>query len=175
MTIHDRLLKIIDEFYSGNKRSFSQSVGVSAAVIENIVGKRKSMPSFQVLEKIILSLENIDVLWLMTGKGEMLRVQNTIQGDRNPVGNNQGTISGNNVGDNSINISAPTKGEQKIIYPDRTIEVTQSTQGYSYVAETQSSHGNVDAIIAEKNKQIELQSSVIRLQEELIERLRSDK
>lgn len=124
---------------------------------------------------IFTKCKDLNFDWLITGLGEKYRT-NIIQGDRNSVGNNQGTILGNNVGDNSINISAPTKGEQKIIYPDRTIEVTQSTQGYSYVAEPQSPYGDIETIIAEKNKEIDsLRAKVIRLQEELIERLKSDK
>jgi hypothetical protein len=38
MNINERIENIIKDHYSGNKRSFAKAVGVSATVIENIVG-----------------------------------------------------------------------------------------------------------------------------------------
>lgn len=72
MSINDRIQEIIDSLYSGNKRAFSLAIGVSPSVIENIVGKRKSNPSFDVTNKIINSIENINIEWLMTGNGKMM-------------------------------------------------------------------------------------------------------
>lgn len=72
MNINDRISYIINELYKGNKRAFSLSVGVSPAVIENIVGKRKSSPSFEVMNKILSSIDNIDARWLITGDGDMI-------------------------------------------------------------------------------------------------------
>lgn len=71
MSINDRIQEIIDSLYSGNKRAFSLAIGVSPSVIENIVGKRKSNPSFDVTNKIINSIEDINIEWLMTGNGKM--------------------------------------------------------------------------------------------------------
>ncbi len=79
MTINQRVQKIIDELFSGNKRSFSAEIGVSPTVTENIVGKRKSNPSYEVTTKIIHSIENINIEWLLTGKGEMLKVNTPIE------------------------------------------------------------------------------------------------
>lgn len=73
MNINDRISYIINELYKGNKRAFSLSVGVSPAVIENIVGKRKSSPSFEVMNKILSSIDNIDARWLITGDGDMIK------------------------------------------------------------------------------------------------------
>lgn len=69
--INERVNRLIKEISKGNKRSFSMKIGVSATVVENIVGKRGSKPSFDILEKIILSIENINSDWLMTGRGSM--------------------------------------------------------------------------------------------------------
>ena len=71
-TINDRINNIITHFSSGNKRKFSLLIGVSATVIENVVGSRGGKPGFDVLEKILFSFENINGNWLITGKGEML-------------------------------------------------------------------------------------------------------
>lgn len=73
MTINERVQKIIDELYSGNKRAFSSAVGISPNVTENIVGKRKGSPSFDVTNKIVYSIENINAEWFITGEGEMLK------------------------------------------------------------------------------------------------------
>lgn len=73
MTINERVKKIIDELFSGNKRAFSFAVGISPTVTENIVGKRKSSPSFDVTSKIVCSIDNINAEWLLTGHGDMLK------------------------------------------------------------------------------------------------------
>ena len=77
MTINQRVQKIIDELYAGNKRAFSLAVDISPTVTENIVGKRLSNPSFEVTSKILKSLENINERWLMIGSGEMLKLEKT--------------------------------------------------------------------------------------------------
>lgn len=75
MTINERIQKIIDELFSGNKRAFSFAVGISPTVTENIVGKRQSNPSFDVTSKIAYSIENINTEWLLTGAGDMFKSQ----------------------------------------------------------------------------------------------------
>ena len=71
MSVNNRIQEIVDHLYSGNKRAFSQAVGVSPAVIENIVGKRQSNPSYEVTYKILSSIDNISAEWLMKGEGKM--------------------------------------------------------------------------------------------------------
>ncbi|MBK5720984.1 S24 family peptidase, partial [Dysgonomonas sp. Marseille-P4677] len=44
---------------------------------ENIVGKRQSNPSFDITNKIINSIEHINIEWLMTGNGNMLSTATT--------------------------------------------------------------------------------------------------
>lgn len=72
MTVNNRIQELVNNLYSGNKRAFSQAISVSPAVIENIIGKRQSNPSYDVTYKIISSIDNINAEWLITGKGEML-------------------------------------------------------------------------------------------------------
>jgi hypothetical protein len=74
-TINLRIAKII-EHYGLNKNSFSKRIGIDNNVtIGNIVGGRLNKPSFEVLEKIMLLFDSINAEWLITGKGEMLKVQ----------------------------------------------------------------------------------------------------
>lgn len=72
MSINNRIQEIINSLYSGNKRAFSFAIGVSPSVIENIVGKRQSNPSYDITHKIINSIEYLNIEWLMTGNGKML-------------------------------------------------------------------------------------------------------
>ena len=74
MTINARFEEIINSLYKGNKRAFAQSVGISATVVENVVGTRKGKPSYDVLEKVCANA-NISAEWLLTGKGEMQRAE----------------------------------------------------------------------------------------------------
>ena len=52
MSINERFEQVIKTLYRGNKRAFAQAIGVSATVIENVVGSRKGKPSYDVLVKI---------------------------------------------------------------------------------------------------------------------------
>jgi hypothetical protein len=80
LNIQDRIKSIIDSF-GLNNRSFSLKLGVDPTVIHNIVAGRKSYPSFAVLEKIILSFDNIDAKWLLTGKGSMYVVNHSLMAE----------------------------------------------------------------------------------------------
>lgn len=96
MNIQERIKKLIDEFYNGNKRAFSKAIGVTPTVIENIVGKRQGNPSFDITLKIINAFENMSVDWLMTGKGKLLKGNDTNlilssgQGNRNNLSSLRG-------------------------------------------------------------------------------------
>ena len=76
-TINERVQSIVDTCFGGNKRAFAKQIGVSATVIENVVGKRNGKPSFDVLHSICANA-NISAEWLLTGEGAMLK------GEREP-------------------------------------------------------------------------------------------
>ena len=61
MTINERMNHIIKELYGGNKRAFANAIGVSATVIENVVGTRQGCAN-----------ANISAEWLLMERGEML-------------------------------------------------------------------------------------------------------
>jgi hypothetical protein len=69
--VNDRIAALISAL-GMNNNSFSVAVKVAAPVIYNIVDPagRRSKPSFEVLEKILLSFDNINLEWLLLGKGE---------------------------------------------------------------------------------------------------------
>ncbi|MFA6727380.1 MAG: hypothetical protein WCS17_04065 [Prevotella sp.] len=71
--INERIQQLINTVSNGNKRAFSKLIGVTPTVIENIVGTRKGKPGYELLEKIVFAIENINIDWLITGRGPMLR------------------------------------------------------------------------------------------------------
>lgn len=81
MSINERVSKVINELYSGNKRSFSIAAGLSPTVIENIVGIRRGKPSYDVIKKLIYANENISPEWLILGKGDMLMSAKHVDND----------------------------------------------------------------------------------------------
>ena len=74
-SVNDRILYLIDSQLSGNKKKFAERIGFAPQVVFNIVSGRKSKPSFDVLEAIISSFDEMSPEWLLTGKGAMLRGQ----------------------------------------------------------------------------------------------------
>jgi phage repressor protein C with HTH and peptisase S24 domain len=71
--VSQRLTEIIDHFADGNEKRFADSLGVKPAVINNYTrGKQQSKPGFEVLYKIASEYPDVNVDWLLTGRGEML-------------------------------------------------------------------------------------------------------
>ena len=73
LTINERILYLIDNQYNGSQKKFADSIGYAPQVVFNIVAGRKSSPSYDVLNAIILTNDNINTDWLLTGKGDMLK------------------------------------------------------------------------------------------------------
>lgn len=74
-SVNDRILHLIENQLGGSKKKFAERIGFAPQVVFNIVSGRKSKPSFDVLEAIISSFDEISPEWLLTGKGAMLRGQ----------------------------------------------------------------------------------------------------
>lgn len=74
MSINERFSQIITALFNGNKSAFASAIGVTPSVVDNIVGKRQGKPSFDVVEKVS-ALAEMNINWLITGKGDMLKVQ----------------------------------------------------------------------------------------------------
>jgi transcriptional regulator with XRE-family HTH domain len=70
MTINYRIELLINALELNNN-SFSTRIGVNSTVIHNIV-KGRNAPSYDVLQKILSSFDNISADWLITEKGEMI-------------------------------------------------------------------------------------------------------
>ncbi|MCS6967067.1 MAG: S24 family peptidase [Cytophagales bacterium] len=72
--VSERLIQIIAHFSGGNEKRFAESVGVKPAVINNYTkGKQQSKPGFEVLQKITAAYPSLNIEWLLSGKGNMLK------------------------------------------------------------------------------------------------------
>jgi len=67
-SVNQRIKFLINEL-NLNSRAFSVKLGIDPTVMHNIVSGRMNMPSYIVLEKILLTFDNINSRWLITGKG----------------------------------------------------------------------------------------------------------
>ena len=110
MTINNRIELIINSLELNNN-SFSMRIGVNSTVIHNIV-KGRNAPSYEVLQKILSSFDNISADWLITEKGEM-------------INNNKRIAYTKSSTDSNVSLAEPLrkikrKGENQSvqIYPD---------------------------------------------------------
>lgn len=116
-------IKLIIEKEGLNKNSFSAAIGLNNNVtITRIINEHRS-PSRSTCEKIVSAFPKYKLEWLLYGEGEMLS-------------NNSGIIGNNNKGNiyrgdfnNNISISLPEKGTQKIIDPDGTVTIENTSSG----------------------------------------------
>lgn len=70
------VLQRISEFISANGynvRSFSKKIGMPQTTLNNYILKKRSL-SFEVIDKIINSFEDISAEWLLRGEGSMYRI-----------------------------------------------------------------------------------------------------
>ena len=99
--INDRILYIIENKANKNKKQFAEMINVAPQVIQNIVSGRRNKPSFDILNAIISTFDDVNSEWLITGNGEMFKNIDTIT--QTTTGNNNISIGkGNN---NSVSSS----------------------------------------------------------------------
>lgn len=73
--INERLRKILNTKFQGNVSEMARQYGIPQPTLNNIVGNRMSKPSFDNIERLVNSDETIDIRWLITGKGAMLKTE----------------------------------------------------------------------------------------------------
>ncbi len=94
--INERILYLIENQYNDNQKKFAESIGYSAQVVFNIVSGRKTNPSYEVLNAILSTNDDISPDWLLTGKGPELRNKNLLNNNKNliPLYNDVASIGG---------------------------------------------------------------------------------
>lgn len=76
MTINERLSLLIRAL-GLNNNSFTKRLDLNPAVTFNIIEGHKTKPSYDLLEKIIFTFDNINLYWLLKGEGDMFRANLT--------------------------------------------------------------------------------------------------
>lgn len=83
-TINDRIEKLINDRFDGNKAAFAKSIGLPPTGLSNYLGKqRRSKPSVDMVTKIVVTLD-VDARWLLTGQETAKREVRT-EGDYSPA------------------------------------------------------------------------------------------
>lgn len=150
MSVRERLKQFID--YKGiSKYKFYKDLGLSNGFLDKDgnIGSDKC-------EKIIYQYPELNILWLITGQGEMLqypssaKVNNIIKGNGNQV-------AGGNMGVGNVSITMPESGIQKIIRPTGEIEIQRTEPAIKD-----------DVRLVELSKTIELLQQRITLMEDNI-------
>ena len=103
------------------QNAFEKKVGIAVGYLAS---KSVSVTS-DTIEKVIENFPNLNLHWLITGEGEMLKNSGTMIGSNQGDGNKIEYKNGGNVGvGNTVNVTLPELGTQKIIKPDGTVELT---------------------------------------------------
>jgi transcriptional regulator with XRE-family HTH domain len=71
-TTAERLQQIMQLLDIKSVSHFATAIGVSSTVLANMLGGRKSKPSFETLEKIKAAYPRVNLEWLVTGSGQPL-------------------------------------------------------------------------------------------------------
>lgn len=64
--------------------AFAESIGVAQATISHILGARNKYPSMDVVLRLHQKYNDINLEWLLTGKGEMSHEYSSEENNRNP-------------------------------------------------------------------------------------------
>ena len=120
MTTKERLKEFVSKQGLG-QNAFEKKVGIAVGYLSS---KSVSVTS-DTIEKVIENFPNLNLDWLITGEGDMLKNTGTMTGSNQGDGNKIEYKNGGNVGvGNTVNVTLPEIGTQKIIKPDSTVEVT---------------------------------------------------
>jgi len=77
--IHQRISNLITSL-GVSQSQFCHKIDVSAPVIHNITKGRLSKPSFDILEKILLTYKEVNADWLLRGRGGMWNKKSLLKG-----------------------------------------------------------------------------------------------
>jgi transcriptional regulator with XRE-family HTH domain len=67
-------LKELIQILNENPNSFAEKLDISASIIYNIIGGRKSKPSFEILERIKQVYSQVNMNWLVSEQGNPVLV-----------------------------------------------------------------------------------------------------
>lgn len=168
MEIVQRIKKLVEAKTNGNKKEFAAIIGIVQVTFNRYVNEERGM-SYEVIDAILSAFPEVSAEWLLRGEGNMLKSNNNL------IGSNQGndnTIEYNNGGNvgvgNTVNVSLPEAGTQKIISPDGKVEINQF---YSSVKELEHKIEMLETEVSHLNNNIETKDKLIASLERTIELL----
>jgi len=71
--INERFILILNTFFRKNVSEMARKIGIPQTTLNNIVANRLNSPSAENIERLLLSMPNINSEWLLKGEGEMLK------------------------------------------------------------------------------------------------------
>lgn len=74
-SINERIKHLSEVYSNGVMKSFAQKTMVSTSTLSDIVGKKQNSPSFDTLQNLTKTLQDVSTDWLINGEGEMKRVE----------------------------------------------------------------------------------------------------
>ncbi len=113
-SVNERIKFLIEEF-NLNSRAFSLKLGVDPTVVHNIISGRMSMPSYLVLEKILLTFDNVNAKWLLTGKGEKYVLNEDISMVQDPLPAYKKTTKEESLQNEIINLKGQVEAYKSVI------------------------------------------------------------
>lgn len=120
MATKDRLKEFL-AFKKIGRNKFEAKLGIANGYMSS---KGFSITS-DVIEKSAIEFPDLNIEWLITGKGEMLKNSGAVIGSNQGEGNKiEYRNAGNVEVGNNVNVTLPESGTQKIIKPDGTVELT---------------------------------------------------
>lgn len=117
--INERIRSLYELSKCKSIRSYANKINVPSTTLNECI--KGSEPRYTLIKSILDGEPSLSSEWLLTGKGEMFKKDYNPEANINTASGNIGGI--NQAGSNSVNIISPTNGTQKIIHPDRTIEI----------------------------------------------------
>jgi len=177
MTVKERIRKYI-EYKSISRYRFYKDIDVANGYLD-----KPGSPTSDVIASILLKYQDLNIFWLLTGNEEMLISDSSSNGDGSLNNSGNMNVIGNtHIGSgNSINVSLPEKGTQKIIKPDGTVEIianipesvsgTSTVDSSKYQLEIKSLQDKLESM----NDLVKSLRDTIKAKDETIEILRDRK
>lgn len=151
-----------------------QAFELKAGLSNGAVSKMGDGTRRRTLEKISNSYPELNINWLLTGEGEMLKNSNAgvniNQGDGNIIG--QGNYNNIKTG-NVVNVALPDAGTQKIIKPDGEIEVITTESNTSMLDTLKRENENLKAEVMYLKNTITTKNDLIDSLRETIDILKN--
>lgn len=125
------------------------------------------------LSRVLDRIPDASAEWLLRGEGDMLKNSGTMTGSNQGEGNKIEYKNGGNVGvGNTVNVTLPKSGTQKIINPDGSVELTSIGSNGGSSDKLQRENESLKEEISHLMDKIKLKDELIASQRDIIELLK---